>query len=105
MPLLDKPIGQEQELEQGNYRISSKALELLQCFMAGLDDVIIRIALEKARARAATPQDVRIDADDIVQAADAVLERIQSQENLPAELRADINEMDGCLKAKCRELL
>ena len=89
---------------QADYRISSKALELLQCFMSGLDDVVIRIALQRAREKADSSVDIRIDADDIVQAANAVLDRIRSQENLPPELRSDINEMDGCLRQKCQEL-
>jgi len=99
MSTVDRP-----QAEVGDYRISSKALELLQCFMSGLDDVVIRMALEKAREKAISPTDVRIDAEDIVQAADAVLDRIRSQEHLPAELQSDINKMDGCLRQKCREL-
>jgi len=102
MSTVDRPRGEQ--AEASDYRISSKALALLQCFMSGLDDVIIRIALEKARERAAAPSDVRIDAEDIVQAADIVLDRIRSQENLSPVLQSDINEMDGCLRAKCREL-
>ncbi len=44
MSIVDKP----NMLAGQDWTMTSAALDLLQCFMSGLDDVIIRIALESA---------------------------------------------------------
>ena len=92
-------------LYDGNWKISSKAVDLLRCFMTGLDDVIIRLALEIAQQKQGTGDrtEVRIDADDIEQAANSVLDQIRAQ-NLPAHVKSDIDGMDECLKEKCRAI-
>ena len=103
MSIVDKP--RTNGIEEGKYRISSKALSLLQCFMSGLDDVIMRFAYETASKRAANEREVRIEPTDIISAAEIVWKQIEAQENLPPELLAELKAMDGCMKAKCQELL
>jgi hypothetical protein len=91
--------------QRGDWKISSKAIDLLQCFMSGLDDVIVRIALGIAdeKRRSGHRVELRIEADDIEQAANAVLEQIRSTD-LPQPVKTEIDEMDECLKAKCKAL-
>jgi hypothetical protein len=101
MSIAEKP----NPLKGKEYRISNEAVELLRCFMSGLDDIIITIAHEIAHQRQGTGTDmVRIDSDDIEKAANYVLDQIRQQGNLPAPVRTDVDQMETCLKAKCREM-
>jgi hypothetical protein len=77
---------------EGEWRISGKALDRLQAFMAGIDDILIRVALEIAKKNSTSKsgRDLRIDAEEIEQAGNLLLERLLSGTNFPSYLRPDI---------------
>jgi len=99
-------VDQKDDLQKdGEWRMSNKAMKLLQCFMSGLDDIIIRLALDIARKRVSPGETARVEYGDIKRAADHVLSQIRAQSDLPPALQSEINEMDSCLKAKCQEMM
>jgi len=89
-------------------RISGDAVDLLQCFMSGIDDVVMRIALSLAERRlegegksCSSGQELRVEGRDVKEAAFSFFEHILSREDLPPDVKQDIREMEQCLKAKC----
>ena len=97
MPKLLK--GCDSSIADRDWKISNKALDMLQCFMSGIDNVVIRIALEEVRKKS-PPGVVRIESMDIERAAKRVMDQIRSQNvefGIPV---SEIDVMDECLKAK-----
>jgi hypothetical protein len=90
-----------------DFMLSGKAVDLLQCIMAGLDDIVLRIARgiaeERQRACAST-KPLRVEASDVEQASKYVFAQILSQQDLPAPVKADLEVMQECLTEKCKAL-
>lgn len=88
------------------WKISGKAFDLLECFMSGIDDVIVRIAFQYAKERQDTNTlgEIRIEAKDIQKAAFVVLEQLRLQD-LPENVKSDLNGMGACLREKCEKIL
>jgi len=87
-------------------RISSKAFDLLDCFVSGLDEVIYKSAENLARLRSPNDNFVQIEAEDIATAAEQVIaairERVRTGE-IPKELGTEIDGMERCLNQKFRD--
>jgi hypothetical protein len=83
-------------------RISSKALELLDCFKSGFDDVIYATAELIAKRRGGSP--VRIESGDVEKAAEMFFRPLKEtlvREQIGAEQLQQIESMLQCLKDKC----
>jgi hypothetical protein len=83
--------------------ISSEALGLLDCFAAGLDEIIYQLAEAAAVARAGS-KDVEISVADMEIAATRFVE-IMGRSELPAELKPQVTAMLDCFshKVACRK--
>jgi hypothetical protein len=84
-------------------RISSKALELLDCFKSGFDDVIYATAELIAKRRGGSP--VRIESGDVEKAAELFFHPLKEslvREQVGAEQLQQIERMLQCLKDKCQ---
>lgn len=59
--------------------VSSDALELLDCFHSGLEDIVYEIAEDLAKKRKGTPEKapIQIEATDVVTAGNMVLDAIK----------------------------
>ena len=55
---------------QPEWRLSAKAVDLLQCFMSGLDDIVLRIArgIAEERQKATNAKELRVEAEDVAAA-------------------------------------
>jgi hypothetical protein len=89
-------------------RISSEALDLLNCYVSGLDKIVYEIAEEFAKQRmgdaVAAGKPIRIDASDVKQAADLLISSIRKMAeggNVPQEIVPAIEGMHQCLQEKC----
>jgi histone H3/H4 len=89
-------------------RISSDALDLLNCYISGLDKVVYEMAEALAKQRMgetlATGKPIRIDANDVKQAADLLMNAIRhmaQSDGAHQELVPAIEGMHQCLQAKC----
>ena len=86
--------------------ISSEAYSLLDCFVEGLDDVVYEIAEEIARERTgiqAPRRPVRIEAEDVKQAAARVvsfLQELVKSGRAPAGLGDVLERLTLCLGSK-----
>jgi len=85
--------------------ISGKAMDLLECFVSGLDEKILELAeiYAKRRHRGAGP--VEIEAKDVEQAAEMFFGVITEKLGSDPEKAEALNIMKGmlqCLKDKCR---
>lgn len=90
-----------------DFRLAAKAVDLLQCFLSGLDDIVLRIAKDMAVARhkksaAVTP--LRIEVEDVEEASRYVFAKILEQDSLSADLKAELEEMQECLTQKCKAI-
>jgi len=93
-------VDQKNERQKGGeWKISSKAMNMLQCFMDGIDDVVISIALQNAMRRT-QGKVVRVEAMDIDFAANKVMDQIRSQEGLLGTSTDQLHTMSECLKTK-----
>jgi len=92
-------VQRESDTSNADWKISNKALESLQCFMDGLDDVIIRFAFENAKKRTKDGV-VRIESDDIESAASLVMTQMRSQSAQYGISGSEIDAMEECLKCK-----
>lgn len=103
MATVTKMSATTQPQNEANWRISSEAFDLLRCFMSGIDDLIVHIALVNARKNGKADESgrVRLDAVDIENAANFVLDKIIEQPSTLPELKDELEAMRGCLKIKC----
>lgn len=92
-----------------NVTVSSEAVELLSCFVAELDSVILNLAKECARERLPAQHDdapLEVEADDVKTAADAVLlffkQRI-AEGKLPNHMKEAIDGFERCFSEKCEK--
>jgi hypothetical protein len=93
----------DRELEEQATRISNRALNLLDCFTSGVDDIIFRVAEEIARRRQPEGR-LSIDIEDIEKAGDIVLGRLKESVDaggLPKHLGQAIEDMHHCLRERC----
>ena len=84
--------------------ISREASDVLDCFTAGLDDVVYEIAERIARQRNPSVASPEIDVDDVKKAAEIVLQGVRAaaaQGQLPGDFGTVLNEMRECFQAKC----
>ncbi len=94
-------VQRDSDVSNTTWKISSKAVDKLKCFMNGLDEIVVSIALNIAKKRMGDSNAVvRIESTDIDRAADLVLEQIRSQVGTHGILASDIEMMDECRKAK-----
>ena len=89
---------------QPEWRLSAKAVDLLQCFMSGLDDIVLRIArgIAEERQKATNAKELRVEAEDVAAASRHVFAQILSQSDLSDSVRSDLVAMQECLTAKCQ---
>lgn len=89
-----------------NWRLSSDAFDVLQCFMAGLDDVIVQIAVTNARKRGKVDSkgEVSLDTTDIKEAAEFVLSQIRNMPSIPQEVKDELEAMTECVRSKCEAI-
>lgn len=76
--------------------ISSEALDLLDCFANGLDDVMYELAEAVAARRTGRTNNVEICVDDIREAAKLFVECLERVE-IPDRAKAAVHEMLKCL--------
>lgn len=84
--------------------ISGKAMELLDCFVAGLDDAILEYAKLIARRRQGNAEIVDIEAEDIVEAADLLFGSLRDslgKDPSKAQGLKLFEDMYQCLKTRC----
>lgn len=86
--------------------MTSEAYDLLDCFVAGLDDVIYEIAegIAREKGRVSSDGTVEIQKDDIRDAAELALNAIRDQAGkaIPKGAAEQIERMHGCVLEKCR---
>ena len=92
-------IKRDSDVSNLDWIISNKAVDMLQCFMSGIDDVVIRIALEEKKKKVRGSV-VRIESEDIEYAAKLVMSHIRSQNIQQGISVSEIDTMEECLKAK-----
>jgi|APCry1669189034_1035192.scaffolds.fasta_scaffold210915_2 hypothetical protein len=88
-------------------RLAAKAVDLLQCFLSGLDDIVLKIAKDRAKARRQSQGNqspLRIEVEDVEAASRQLFEKILSQEGLSTDLRTELEEMQKCLTQKCQAI-
>jgi len=84
--------------------ISGKAMDLLDCFVSGLDDVILEVAETIAKERQGDVVPIRIESQDVVQAADAFFGQIKDRlgaDPSKAQILKTIEGMHQCLRNRC----
>ncbi len=90
-----------------NITVSGDAVDLLGCFSAEMDSVVLNIAKSIARDRkGAMPEGapIEVEACDVKTAADAVLSYLKVQiaeGKLPSIMKEDVDGFEECFKAKC----
>jgi hypothetical protein len=81
-------------------RISGEGLELLDCFVSGLDDMIYELAEEIAKKRDPSSSEVvQIEAEDVRNAAELVYGHLRSlvkTGKLPETIESVIGSMERC---------
>ncbi len=91
--------------ESKNSSMTSRAYDLLDCFVAGLDDVIYEIAEAIAKSKGHVIEGVvEINDEDVKEAAESVFKAIREQagKSIPAVEASQIDEMHECVLEKCR---
>jgi hypothetical protein len=81
--------------------ISSEALDLLGCFVGGLDEIVFAIAAARARERHGNKGDspVQVEVEDIAKAGEEVIQVIRGairDKALPATLASAIEQAERC---------
>lgn len=90
--------------ESRNSSMTSEAYDLLDCFVAGLDEVIYEIAESRAMAKGQEKDGVvEITKDDVREAAEIVFDAIQKHAGtaIPQERADEIEKMHQCVLKKC----
>ena len=64
--------------------MSGEAMDVMDCFVAGLDDVVYELAEQIARKRAPSAESVLIEVDDVQEAARLVLQGLRDNAVKPA---------------------
>ncbi|MEK6236199.1 MAG: hypothetical protein N2C14_15950 [Planctomycetales bacterium] len=86
--------------------MSREAMDLLDCFMTGLDSVVFEIATTIAREKGQVNNDgtVEIMKGDVKEAAESVFAAIREQagKTIPLLAVEDIESMRECVLEKCR---
>jgi hypothetical protein len=87
-------------LDENSSLLSSEAFDVLDCFVAGLDDVVYKIAERVARKRSGAGDDepVTIVVDDIREAAKRLFVALRSQPDFPNDL---VDRMERLFIEKC----
>jgi hypothetical protein len=83
--------------------ISSEALGLLDCFSGGIGDFVYRMAELAAAHRTGDSGKVEIGVDDIKAATDRVVQIIKESPDVPAQIKADINDSLKCLSFRLQQ--
>lgn len=87
--------------------LSSEAFEMLDCFVAGLDDVVFSLAEQIARERhpgIAHDAPVAVEVEDVKQAARTVIQGVRNAikgGKLPASFESVVQEMQDCFEERC----
>ena len=84
--------------------MSGDALDVMECFVAGLDDVVYEIAERMSRKRNPTANAVQIEVEDITQAARLMFQGVHdaiTRGQLPSDFEPVLQEMQECFQAKC----
>jgi hypothetical protein len=94
---------------EDNVTISGEAVDLLGCFVAELDAIVLNIAKQIAKdRRPGLPEGATIDVEvgDVKAAAEAVLSyiRVQIAEGkLPSNMKDAVDGFERCFREKCAD--
>lgn len=92
--------------EKSASRISSKAFDLLDCFVAGFDSVVYQVAEHMARNRVGKmdpAEPVDVDMQDVVEAGETVIRLLReqlAQGQLSADVGSAIDQMEQCFSRR-----
>jgi hypothetical protein len=92
--------------EKSASRISSKASDLLDCFVAGLDGFVYQIAEHMARHRVGKmdpAEPVDVDTEDVIAAGKTVIGLLREQlrrGELSADVGPEIDQIERCFSSR-----
>lgn len=94
-----------QIVESEDIVMTSRALDLLDCFQDGFDGVVQQLAEDYAKQRQPAFQGeiVQVDVDDVRQAGRKLIEIVRAmvdQKQLPPDILARVDVMGDCLNCK-----
>lgn len=77
---------------------TSKAVDLIDCFSSGFDEVLSDLATSIAKERAGG-ESVEITDQDIISAAKMILRAVQNSD-LPPDTKSEVEQMFNCVSSR-----